>query len=93
MFLVCTGKAIGSGCWLFDDIVSMDSYEPKPVLRDVGKSSRGVSLFTVWSFVLMLLAYVLCVCERRIVWLRDCIAKGLKVEPPYVDDSLFGGER
>lgn len=58
--LVCAGKVVGSGFWLFDDIIRMGSYEPKPVVGNVGKRSRyGVSLFTVWSFVLTPLAYVL----------------------------------
>lgn len=46
--------------FVFSDIRCMDSYEPKPVVGNVGKRSRyGVSLFTVWSFVLTPLAYVL----------------------------------
>lgn len=45
---------------VFSDIRYMDSYEPKPVVGNVGKRSRyGVSLFTVWSFVFVPLAYVL----------------------------------
>lgn len=28
-------------------------------------------------------------CERRVAWLRECITGGIKVEPPYLDGSLF----
>lgn len=28
-------------------------------------------------------------CEKRIAWLRDSIASGVNIDPPYVDVSLF----